>query len=107
MRERDRPEGDRAEIDIEYFIYLKQREDPINFIATFDLRKEVLREGQELEDMMQVAAQHILATIDVVGEHRLIFSDSKFNKFISMTEEVQGISIMAPEEETLLQQLGG
>lgn len=54
---------------------------------------------------MGIATQHLLATIDVVREHRHILSDGLQNKFIFLTDEVQAVSIMAPSNETLMHAL--
>lgn len=103
LRERQNPsDADTVQIDITYLIYVEGRDEPINFNATFDIRKEVMKAGSELEDFMQVALNHILATIDVVAEHRLILSDRRFNKAIFLTEKIEAVSILAPDEETLM-----
>ena len=105
MRETNGPDGETAQIDVTYLVYLHGREDPVNVPATFDLRKEILNEGKELENFAQVAVNHILGTIDIVREHRLIFSDRLFNKFIFLTDQVQAVSVLVPDEQTLLRLL--
>lgn len=107
MRERNNSSepSDLAAINMTFEVYLKHRESPVNVNATFEIRKEVLKDGSELESLMQVAANHILSTIDVVAEHRLIFSDERFNKMFFMTDEIQAVSILAPDEETILKAL--
>lgn len=106
MRPRDVPEESTVSIDVILSVYLKDRDDPIQTPVTYEIPKDVLKdEGDELSDFMQVCLQHILQTIDTVREHRLIFSDRRFNKFIFLTDEVQGISILAPDEETILKAL--
>ena len=102
LRDRGNPEAENTvSVDVQYEVYLLHREEPVRIVATFDLNPEHLREDNFLEDFMQIASNHILQTIDVVREHRLIFSDSHFNKSFFLTDHVQGISILAPSEETL------
>lgn len=107
MRQRDTDGGssDLLKHTVTYEIYLKGREDPVRTNATFEFKKEMLTEGQELEDFMQVAVNHLLTTIDIVREHRYMLSDERFNKFIALTDEMQAVSILAPDEETLLKAL--
>ena len=103
MKDRNNPEQtDVVAIHVMYEIYLKQRQEPVQVAATFAVNREHIRTETILEDFMQLATQHVLATVDVVSEHRIIFSDDHYNKFIFLTEEIQGISILAPTEETLL-----
>lgn len=92
-------------------IYLKGREDPVNLLVTYEIPTRIFdTPGQELFDAMQVAVQYVLRTIDTVGEHRIIFSDERHAKFVFLINEVQGFSLMAPDEETFvkaLEELGG
>lgn len=90
---------------VSYEIYLKGREEPVQALATFELPKEMLTEGRELESFMEITTSHVLQTIDVVREHRFMLSDERFNKYIVMTDHIQAISIHAPEEQTLMEAL--
>lgn len=105
MHERNSPGGDTFEQTIVYEVYLKGRDEPVAVNATFELRKETLEDGKELEGMMQIATNHLMATLDVVREHRFILSDERFNKFVFLTEEMQAVSILAPDRDTLLEAL--
>lgn len=88
-------------IDLPQEIYLSGRDDPIRVNSTFELRKEMIDKDCPVADVMSIATKHLLATIDVVSEHRYILSDSRDNKFIFMTSELQAVSILAPDEETV------
>lgn len=105
MRERNGPGGETIQQTIQYEVYLRGREEPISLNVSFELRKELFEEGQELDNLMQMATQHLLGTIDVVREHRWILSDEKFNKFVILADELQAVSILAPEEKTLMEAL--
>lgn len=106
MRERNAPDdAEMVPIHLGYEFYLKGKEDPVHFAATFELRRDVLVEDAELESFMDIAVKHVLGTLDTVGEHRLIFSDDHFNKFVAITDQVQAVSILAPSEEALLARL--
>lgn len=105
MHERNSPGGETFVQTITYEVYLKGRDEPIAVNGTFELRKDMLEDGKELEGMMQVALNHLLATVDVVREHRFTLSDERYNKFVFMTEEIQGVSILAPSRESLMQAL--
>lgn len=89
-------------IDVTYLVYLKERDEPVNFNATFEFHKNNIREGREVEDVMMMATNHLLSTIDVVSEHRFILSDVNFTKGIFLTEQIQAVSILSPSEETVL-----
>jgi hypothetical protein len=93
--------------DITFLIYLKHREEPINFNATLVFNREHLKDGREMRDLMELAKGHVLSTIDIVREHRYILSNDRFDKAIFLTEEVQAITILAPSEETLQKTLEG
>jgi hypothetical protein len=106
MKERgNNTDAETFTIDLAQEIYLRGREEPMRINSTFEIRKETLTEGHEIEDLMSIATTHLLATIDVVREHRYILSDRRFNKFISLTDEIQAVSILAPDEDTLFQAL--
>lgn len=108
LKDRSSPGADNTvAVDVQYEIYLLHREEPVRIVATFDLNPDHLSEDNLLEDFMHIASNHILQTIDVVREHRLIFSDSHYNKSFFLTDHVQGISILAPSEETLRNTMEG
>lgn len=90
---------------VSYEIYLAGREDPVRAMAAFDLPRAMLEEGKELASFMEITTHHVLQTIDVVREHRLMLSDERFNKFIAMTDHIQAISILAPTDDTLMKAL--
>jgi hypothetical protein len=102
MKETNNNGDPKVRVNVDVLVYLKYREEPIRQLVTFELDPTHLDEDQELEDFMQIALRHVLATIDVVREHRLILSDERFNKGVFLTEQIQAISILAPDEETLL-----
>lgn len=107
IREKNMPDSESSEkcqITVTYEIYLRSREEPVRPIATFEVRKDLLQEDP-VESFMQIAINHVLATIDIVREHRLILSDLNFNKSIILTDDIQGITIYAPSEENLRQAL--
>jgi hypothetical protein len=104
MKDRGLPESEETvQIDVTYEIYLKHRDDPVNFNATFEVRKEAIRPGSEVEDVMNMATSQVFATIDVVREHRFILSDRNFNKGIFLTDDIQAVSILAPSEERIME----
>lgn len=103
MKETNNPDATgKIVVNVDALIYLKYREEPVRQLVTFELDPAHLDAGSELEDFMQIAMRHILQTIDVVREHRLILSDERFNKGIFLTEHIQAITILAPDESTLL-----
>lgn len=105
LRPRDKGAEETFTIDLSQEFYLKERDEPIAVNSTYEIRKDVLDEGQEMEDLMGIATQHLLATIDVVGEHRHILSDGAQNKFVFFTDQIQAVSILAPSKETLMSAL--
>lgn len=106
MKERGAdPEAETAAIDVTYEIYLVGRDDPVSVNATFELRRDLMRTGHEVEDFQEQAINYALRTIDIVREHRLILSDRFYNKFIFKTDELQAVSILAPSPENLIRML--
>ena len=101
-----RPKGHEEEVKITITIleefYLRYREDPVRVNVTYEIPVNLLEEGDEVADVMSVALSQLLSTIDVVREHRIIRSDGHNNKFVFLTDEVQGVSILAPTEETVM-----
>lgn len=107
MMNEDATGTDMVMADITYLVYLKGRDEPVNFNATLQFSREHLHEGTELQNLMDLAASHVLGTIDIVREHRYILSDRRFNKGIFLTDEIQAISILAPDEDHLKNILEG
>ena len=107
MKERKQDETDETfQIDIPQEIYLRHRDEPIHINSTFVLRKDSIEQPDSpLEEVMHMATSHLLSTIDVVREHRYILSDQRHNKFILLTDELQGVSILAPDESTVKEAL--
>jgi hypothetical protein len=103
MKERRADETDETfSIDIPQEIYLRYRDEPIHINSTFELRKDSIdNPDAPLQEVMHMATSHLLSTIDVVREHRYILSDRRHNKFILLTDELQGVSILAPDEQTV------
>ncbi len=102
MKEPNNEATNKVKVNIDVEVYLVGREEPVRQVVTYELDPSHLDAGEELEDFMQIAQRHILATLDVVREHRLILSDERFNKGIYLTEHVQAVTILAPDEDTLL-----
>jgi 1,2-phenylacetyl-CoA epoxidase PaaB subunit len=105
MKERKSEEDETFAIDVAEEVYLKGREEPVRVNTTFELRKDSINRETPVEDVMGMATSHCLATFDVRAEHRYILSDQRHNKFIFLTDEVQGVSILAPDESTVLEAL--
>lgn len=107
MRDTQRPNAPTIILDVPFEIYLKGREEPVHFLGTYAIPAEILSEAQDakLNDVMQVVIQHILGTIDTVGAHRLILSDRRESKFVVLTDSIASISVLAPDEATILKAL--
>lgn len=88
-------------IDLAQSVYIKGREEPINVNTTFVINKETIDADQPMASLMEIATNHLLRTIDVVREHRYILSDGRHSTFVFMTDEIQSVSLLAPDEETL------
>lgn len=102
----DASESELMVIDLPFEFYLKGRDDPVVIPTSWQIRREILNdEGDELMDFMQLCLLSMLEVIDTVGQHRIVLSDRKFNKSVILTDQVQGISLLAPEEETVLRAL--
>jgi len=56
---------------------------------------------------MQIVAVNILEPLDQKREHRVVFSDSRYNKFVVMTDEIQAVSILAPDEQEVARWING
>lgn len=100
MQDRDRPDAQAVAVDIPFEIYLKGKEEPVHFLTTYRIPTEALGEDK-LNDVMQVVVRHVLSTLDTVGEHRLLLSDRRQNKFISLVSDIASISILAPDAQSI------
>lgn len=89
-------------IDLWQEIYLRGRDEPVRVNTTFELQKEGIDKDEPVASVMSFATSHLMSTIDVVREHRYMLSDRAHNKFVWLTDEIQGVSILAPSEETVL-----
>lgn len=91
---------DKVTLDVHYEVYLRYRDDPILVLATFELDRSIFTSADEPFDVfIRMAQGHVLGNIDT-HEHRLVFEDGKSNTGIGLTDEIQWISILAPEKET-------
>ena len=88
-------------IDVEQEVYLRNRDEPVRVNTTFELLKESIDKDEPVVSVMNFATHHLLNTIDVVKEHRYMLSDSRHNKFIFLTDQIQAVSILAPDEKTI------
>lgn len=102
MTERGKDEtSETFTIDLDQLVYLRDREEPINVNTTFEIQRETMDADRPMECLMEIATNHLLRTIDVVREHRYILSDRRHNTFVFMTDEIQSVSLLAPDESTL------
>ena len=107
MKETNNESTGKVVVNVTYLVYLKGRDEPVNQIVSFELDPDHLETGAELESFMQIAIRHALSTLDVVREHRLILSDERFNKGIYLTDQIQAINILAPDEDNFLKLIEG
>jgi len=92
------PTGEYITVELMVEFYLRHRPDPIQTLVAFLINKEHLEEGQELKRFMQIAAANFLSSLDTKGELRVVLSDARFNKQIIMLDEIQAVSILAPDD---------
>ena len=88
-------------IDLEQEIYLRYRDEPLRVNTTFELLKESINTDEPVASVVNFATHHLMNTIDVVREHRYMLSDGRHNKFVFMTDDIQAVSILAPDEATV------
>ena len=105
MRDEQNPDPmvDKVRIDTVYEFYLKGRDDPVQVPSTFEFNKDLLDDGVELSDFQSICVNTALSALDNRWTGRMVFSDRRFNKFVIFTDEVQAVSVLAPDEETILQ----
>jgi hypothetical protein len=95
-------QDERIKVDTLFEFYLRHRDDALQVPLTFNFNRELLDEGAELADFQSVCVNTVLSILDAKAGTRMVFSDRKFNKFVIMTDDVQAVSILAPEEATIM-----
>jgi hypothetical protein len=76
---------------------LRNRVDPLFCVIVVKIQPQYLEE-HGLAELLDLAVEHVLEEVDTVGMHRLVFTDSRFNKHVIFTSEIQAISVLAPDK---------
>ena len=106
MKETNPGEGELVCVDVQIYIYLKDRPDPLDLNVTFKLLKahlEVDDDGQPLEDPVEMFMDIVVNTFHTAmndrEKKRLILSDQKWNKFLVNVDDIQAVSLMTPTDQ--------
>ncbi len=91
----DEVEPLKCELGVQFL--LRNRVDPLFCVITVNIHPEFLKDNG-MEELLDLAASHVLEEIDTVGMHRLVFTDARFNKHVILMSEIQAISILAPDK---------
>ncbi len=84
--------------DLMVEFYLKGRADPLVSMVSFKMRKSHLEDEGRVARLMHMATISLLEPMDTVGQHRMILADTRENKWIVMTDQIQAITILIPDE---------
>lgn len=94
-------ETPKIKVDVTMEIYLQGKDDPIRPVITFCFDRTRLEEGNELSSFMNIATLTLKEIWDRKSEPWFILSDRLFNKFVIPTDQVQGVSILAPDSSLI------
>lgn len=103
IRETEDHEGEKIVVTVPYEVYLAGRDDSIHAMGSFEIRKSIISEEYLIDSIMYYVLNHIRGTFETVGETRFVLSDERFNKFYFKADQIQAVSVSAPDEETIRQ----
>ncbi|MDE2101185.1 MAG: hypothetical protein KGL39_28325 [Patescibacteria group bacterium] len=83
--------------------YLRNRQDPLQVFSAFEVPRDALEDEEDPVDILMFYMESaILTVIDTRGEERMVFTDERNTKYVVMRDEIQAISALAPDLETIL-----
>lgn len=91
-------------LDIDVLVRLIGQDEPMVCRTTISLPLALIENEDDvdvLELYMTQAEMFILEVLDTVSEHRFLFRDSRENVHIAVRDQVQCISILAPDLDTI------
>jgi hypothetical protein len=111
MRETGIPEGaPTVTLDLQMLVYVRGREDPINFLGSFCFQRAHLEE--EVDDdgdpttarksFMDIAGNTVKSVLLDRSAPLAVLSDRNESMFIIQTDEIQGVSLLAPAPNTIM-----
>lgn len=96
------------DFDIMVEFYLRHRDDPLYRLMSVSVSPSAIeRHGSEavIHTIMVQATTDLLDSIDTKGQTRFVVVDAKHNHHIVMVDELQSITILAPDEDMMEQRL--
>lgn len=105
MAEETTDDTEHVELDLMIEFYLKGRDDPMPTFATIRFAKEKISAEKVVQDVMDFTLHFLLSVLDTVGEHRYVVRDQRRNVAVILTSEIQAFSVLAPDEDQLLEKL--
>ena len=106
IKEPNIPEGAQTvTLDVTLEVYLRNRPDPLNLVGTFYFNREHLDDGDLVESFMAIVSNTVRSAITDRSSPLMILSDKRGNKFFVELGEVQAISALAPDPNTIMEVL--
>jgi len=104
IKEPNIPEGAQTvTLDVTLEVYLKNRPDPLNLVGTFYFNRDHLEDDDLVESFMGIVSNTIRSAVMDRSSPLLVLSDSLGNKFFLELNEVQAISALAPDPNTIVE----
>lgn len=102
IRENNIPEGAATvTLDCGLEAYMRGRNDPIHFLATFQFNREHLRDDALVESFVSIVTSTVKTALFDRTSPVMTMSDGKGNTVMLETADVQAISLLAPEPNTI------
>lgn len=90
-------------LDLQVEFYLKARAEPVQAFVTYRIKAQHLDPGDEVMDFMNIVTASLLNDLDKSSAHLLILSDRRWNKQVIFQDQIQSISLLAPDNDKILE----
>jgi len=102
IRENNIPEGaTTVTLDCGLEAYLKGRQDPVQFLATFQFNRAHLRDDDLVESFISIVTSTVKSAMHDRTAPLMTLSDGNGNTFMFETGDVQAVSVLAPSPNTI------
>lgn len=102
--------GQCVHLNIQIEVYLRDRDDPIQCYCLMHVPRFVFEQGEPVDmvvdNVVDQMTQSIMADLDTASERLLPFVDSRGNRTVIRSPEVQAVSVLAPDMATVVRELG-
>lgn len=102
--------GQCVHLNLQIEVYLRERDDPIQCYSMMHVARAAFDEAESVEyvveDVVGQMTHAIMSDLDTASERLLPFVDSRGNRTVVRSPEVQAVSILVPDIVSVIRELG-